>query len=279
MAEKLAYQSPKWEKEQQQDVKRYKQLKGLDPIIKNMEFVISSHKNKLPEERNYVRCYTSLQLKYRMLAERAYLRDNADSQAIHYTYLSGMAAIFSYLFDIQNPPIERNQTDQKDMVYDFSYGIYQLFAVQGSLPQCLAQVEHPEVQLFLGNFEKAVELLSITSSTYDSTKPYTVLMGDMGQSTVRAMADRDEKTLKDLLIRHIKAYRKQLLGYSTFIDSYSIAYIKLAHQYGMECDLDIIEIPKMFFDPEVCKRNTEEVKLPFFNDAVEQLKKLGVTWS
>lgn len=46
----------------------------------------------------------------------------------------------------------------------------------------------------------------------------------------------------------------------------------------MNCDLDIIEIPKIFFDNMTCGIDVTEVKLPFFDDAVEQLKKVGVNW-
>lgn len=32
--QKIAYKSFKWEKEKQKDIKRYADLKGLDPILK-----------------------------------------------------------------------------------------------------------------------------------------------------------------------------------------------------------------------------------------------------
>lgn len=279
MVQKLPYQSPKWEKEIQRDAKRYKQLKGLDPILHNMERTLSYEINKGPNEKNYVGCYTSLRLKYRMLAERSYLRNNRDFQAISYTYLSGIAAIFSYLFDIISPhPIKRDKTDQINMIYDFSYGLFQLFAVQGFLPQCLAALEHPEVQLLLGNFEQAVELLSSVSSTYTPQNPYTVLMSDRNQAILKAMAGKDEKTLNALLIDRVKAYRKQPLDYSTFIDAYSIAYIKLSNQFGMNCALDIIEVPKIFFE-DTYKIDIGEWKLPFFDEAVEQLHQQGFNWT
>jgi len=44
----------------------------------------------------------------------------------------------------------------------------------------------------------------------------------------------------------------------------------------MNCELNIIEIPKMFFDDTVCRIDGTEVKLPFYEDAVEQLKTFGM---
>lgn len=278
MRKDLDYQSSKWEKEKQKDIKRYRQLKGGNPILKNMELILSYEKNKSWEDINYVQCYTSLHLKYRILAERAYLQDNSDSQAIYYTYLSGLAGILSYLIDSINPTINRDKTDQENLLYAFSYSIVQFFAIQNNIPQCLGRIEHPYTQLFLGYYEKAVELLPYTSSTYDPTKPYTILMGDESRATVQAMAYKDENALNDLLIQHVKTYRKQPIDYSTFIDAYSTAYIKLAQQNGLKCGLDIIEIPKIFFDKDSCKISIEKAQLPFFNEAIKYLKTQGFEW-
>ncbi len=44
----------------------------------------------------------------------------------------------------------------------------------------------------------------------------------------------------------------------------------------MNCELNIIEIPKMFFDDTVCRIDVTEIKLPFYEDAVEQLKAFGI---
>ncbi len=79
--------------------------------------------------------------------------------------------------------------------------------------------------------------------------------------SIQAMTEKDEKTLNNQLVQHIKNERKWPVGYSIFVDAYSIAYIKLARLNNMNCGLDVIEVPKMFFD-----------------DAVEQLEKSGIIW-
>lgn len=278
MATKLAYQSSKWEKERQNNEKRYIADKGKFVAQASMESLIKRGLAQSADSRDYVRYYSSFSLKYKILAGRTYLRNNSDSQVIHYTYLSGMAAIFAYLFDIAHLAVNRDKTDQENMVKNFSYGLLQLFAVQNYLPQCLSSLEHPYVQMLLGNFEKAVELLPTTLSEYDAAQPYAVLMSDAGRLTVQAIAEKDEKALNNQLVQHIKNERKWPVGYSIFVDAYSIAYIKLARLNNMNCGLDVIEVPKMFFDDAACKIDISEIKLPFFDDAVEQLKKLGIFW-
>ena len=93
--------------------------------------------------------------------------------------------------------------------------------------------------------------------------PYAVLMSDAGRLAVQAMAEKDERTLNNLLVQHIKNERKWPVGYSIFVDAYSIAYIKLARLNNMNCGLDVIEVPKMFFDDAACKIDISEIKLPF----------------
>ena len=278
MATKLAYQPPKWEKELKKELQLFRQSKGQDITLINLQRILKEEE-EFPAMRNYQELYTNLQLKYRILAGSSYLRDNLDAHVVYYTYLAGMASVCAYLFNHMAPPENHNDTDQKNIGYDFSYGLFQLFAVQCSLPPCLSSFEHPYVQLLLGNFEQAVELLSTTLPTFDATQPYAVLMNDAQRLTVQAMAEKNEKLLTDQLVQQVKAYRKQPVGYSTFVDAYSIAYIKLAHMNNMSCNLDIIEIPEMFFDDTICKIDTSEIKLPFFDDALEQLKKLGFVWA
>lgn len=269
MAAKLAYQSSKWEKERQNNEKCYKECNGKYAAQTNMESVIKRGLAKSADSRDYVRYYSLFSLSYKILAGRTYLRNNSDSQVIHYTYLSGMAAIFAYLFDIAHPAVNRDKTDQENMVKNFSYGLLQLFAVQNYLPQCLSSLEHPYVQMLFGNFEKAVELLPTTLSEYDAAQPYAVLMSDAERLTVQAIAEKDEKALNNQLVQHIKNERKWPVGYSVFVDAYSIAYIKLARLNNMNCGLDVIEVPKMFFDDAACKIDISEIKLPFFDNAVE----------
>ena len=153
MAAKLDYQSPKWAKEQKRELQLFRQAKGQDITLLNLQRILKEEE-EFPAMRNYKELYTNLHLKYRILAGSSYLRNNSDTQVVHYTYLSGMAAVCAYLFSHATPSEKHNDTEQKNIVLDFSYGLLQLFAVRSSLPQCLSSLEHPYVQMLLGNFEQ-----------------------------------------------------------------------------------------------------------------------------
>lgn len=102
---------------------------------------------------------------------------------------------------------------------------------------------------------------TLSKMEYDAAHPYAVLMSDEACLTIQAMAEKDEKALNNRLVQHIKNERKWPVGYSVFVDAYSIAYLKLARLNHMDCELDVIEVPKMFFDETVCKIDTSETRL------------------
>ncbi len=118
MATKLAYQSPKWEKEQKKELQLFRQSKGQDITLINLQRILKEEE-EFPAMRNYQELYTNLQLKYRILAGSSYLRDNLDAHVVYYTYLSGMASICAYLFNHTAPSEKPNDTDQKilDMIF------------------------------------------------------------------------------------------------------------------------------------------------------------------
>ena len=58
MAAKLAYQSSKWEKERQNNEKRYKECNGKYAAQTNMESVIKRGLAKSADSRDYVRYYS-----------------------------------------------------------------------------------------------------------------------------------------------------------------------------------------------------------------------------
>lgn len=277
MAQKLDYCSPKWEKEQKRDLQCIRQLKGSDIAMNDLQRILRMGE-KISALQGYGKLYTDLHLNYRIVAGKTYLRDTMNEQSIQYTYLAGMSAVLAYLFYVSDLPQEQSNTDRQNVVLDFTFGVLQLYAVDQPLPPCIRHINNPYLQLLLENMDTTAALLSTIGSQFDPINPYTLWLDEMQKATIQSIIEKDAQSLQNLLVKRIKQYRKLPLGCSTLIDVYSIAMIKLAQQYGMDCDLDIIEIPKMFFDPQICKRNTEEVELPFFDNALEQLKKLGVTW-
>ena len=88
----------------------------------------------------------------------------------------------------------------------------------------------------------------------------------------------DEVSLKKRLIQRIKEDRKEPVDYFEIIDIYSTAMIKLAQKYGMDINIDVIEIPKLFFNQECCKIDISKIEVPFFEEALTVLKENGILW-
>lgn len=60
-----------------------------------------------------------------------------------------------------------------------------------------------------------------------------------------------------------------MVGYSTIIDIVSIALIKIAQKVGIEYKVDVVEIPKVFFD-ESYKIQKDRIRLPFYKEFIQE---------
>ncbi len=282
MAQGLVYQPPKWEKELSNKSKIWKKQDGKISAYYNMMALLTRNEQKDSAKRNYCGIYSTLHLQYHIIAGNLYLKNPDDIQCVTYCYLSGLAGIFAYLFDkavgekISKQQENSDITEMENAVKNFAFSILQLYAVNQPIPPYIKNINHLYISLFEGDFEKTRSLLSETGSEFDLSNPNKLWISEIERSIIQAIISKDDNALYKSLIQHIKKYRKWPVGYSTFIDICSIAYIKLARQYGMNCELNIIEIPKMFFDDTVCRIDVKEIKLPFYKDAVEQLKTFGI---
>lgn len=282
MAQGLVYQPPKWEKELRNKAKVWKKQDGKISAYYNMMALLARNERKESAQRDYRRIYSNLHLEYHMIAGNLYLKNPDDIQCVTYCYLSGLAGIFAYLFDhAVGEKISKQQqnldiTEMEHAVKDFACSILQLYAVNQPIPPYMKHINHLYISLFEGDFEKTRSLLSKTGTEFDCSNPDQLWISETERSIIQAILCKDDNALYKSLVQHIKNYRKWPVGYSTFIDIRSIAYIKLARQYGMNCELNIIEIPNMFFDDTICRIDVTEMKLPFYEDAVEQLKTFGI---
>jgi len=279
MAQKLAYQSPKWEKELKNKTKAWGKQNGQMSAYTNLMALLKRNEQKESIQRDYRRIYSHIHLSYKIIAGNLYLKDPDDVQCVEYCYLSGLAGIFAYLFNFEDVLEQRENediTEMKNSVKDFAFSLLQLYAVKQTTLPCVKDMRHLYISLFAGDMEKAHSLLLETETEFDLRNPTKLWIDEIERSTIQAIISKDENALYKSLIQHVKNYRKWPVGYSTFIDIYSVAYTKLAHQYRMKCELDIIEVPKMFFDDRICRIDTMEFKLPFYEDAVDQLKSLGI---
>lgn len=63
-----------------------------------------------------------------------------------------------------------------------------------------------------------------------------------------AIAHEDEKLLNKYMEKRIKMLRRQARLSTTTFDSWGLALIKLAHQRGIQCNLNVIELPYQLLD-------------------------------
>jgi len=282
MAQGLVYQPLKWEKELSNKAKVWKKQDGKISAYYNMMALLARNEQKDSAQRNYRGIYSNLHLQYHIIAGNLYLKNPNDIQCINYCYLSGLAGVFAYLFhNAAGEKISKRQqnsdiTEMENAAKDFAFSILQLYAVNQPIPPYVKNINHLYISLFEGDFEKTRSLLSETGSEFDLSNPNKLWISEIERSIIQAIIGKNDKALYKSLIQYIKNYRKLPVGYSTFIDICSIAYMKLARKYGMNCELNIIEIPKMFFDDTLCRIDVAKINLPFYEDAVEQLKTFGI---
>lgn len=269
MRKNLKYQSSRWEKEKKEDAKILRQV-GYDITLNNLQKLLEKEKT-FSGSRNYRSLYTNLHLKYRILAGNAYLRNPTDQQCIKYTYLSGVSALLAYLFYISNSPENLHETDMEDILSDFTLGILQLYSVNQPLPACIHDIDNPYIPLLLGNIDRVISLLNKLDSHFNLSAPYQFWISESERAIIQSIINRDSQTMEDLLVQYIRQYRNVPLGYSKFIDIYSIAFIKLSHTLGMNCCINIIEIPSFFFEP-TCKIDPLKIQVPFYEEAKKVLE-------
>lgn len=76
-----------------------------------------------------------------------------------------------------------------------------------------------------------------------------------------AMLTKNEIAFNNALKYRIKKYRRYTYDYSIFLDTCSVAMIKLAPKFGISHDFSIAEIPDYFLDENV-HVDKEKYKLP-----------------
>ena len=90
-----------------------------------------------------------------------------------------------------------------------------------------------------------------------------------------AIIEKNEKAFNEELQKRIKRYRRNAVGYATEIDYISIALIKMAKKAGINYTVDVIEIPRLFFD-ESYQINKEQIKFKCMDGVMEVLKKWDI---
>lgn len=260
---KLDYKSKKWDKE----------LKNLEEVMKstNGTFVEFNNINALgdfnilPDQRKYLGYLSSCVQNYYLIACDYYIMDNLDYRSIDYIYLSGISGI---LADRLGKVADQNKYQYK-RISETELSLYELIATDEIEIDFFKDKDSVIYHVYYGNYDKAESLLQ--SIEMDDSIEEGCLYDTIEYLKVIYMAiiARNEELFNDELAKRIRKYRKNMVGYTTIIDVISIALIKMARKAEINYHLDVIEIPKIFFDNKY-QIDKDKVKPQFYEEALEQ---------
>ncbi|MBP3604094.1 MAG: hypothetical protein J6J79_08105 [Lachnospiraceae bacterium] len=273
----LVYKHKKWDKQLQIDEKMWKELGGFSSV-NNLNGVIKVQQLKTPVDRNYQLLYSACSIFYASTAKSYYLRNTEDLQSLYYTYLSSRSAILERLFASLYIRKGRKIFDAQDGIDQFDYHILQTIAIGQPLPKCIQGIDNIYIQLLNKDVQNVEKYLKSREDKAGSENIFGNKLSEIECKDIQMILQGDKVSLRNRLIQRIKEYRKEPIDYFEIIDIYATAMLKLARKYGMDIDIDVIEIPKLFFDKERCKINQAEIEVPFFEDALEVLKENGISW-
>lgn len=239
---KVEYKSSKWDKEM-------KRLNDARKACRNDYYINTRYvydKFKKAEYKDYIWLYGCFVTGFQIIA-RYHLVDKSYQQVINSTFLSARSWL---LFkDFVEKGINTSATFVTDELAGYEHTVCKLIAIDQ-----------------LKNFDKETEN-SITANLFNKNEAKAKLMideipdgGEKKESVYytnpiflkeayKAILNKDTEKFNDALIKRIKRYRKNMVGYSTIIDYVSIALIKIAQSCGMEKVIDIVEMPECFWEP------------------------------
>lgn len=264
----LLYRHRKWDKQLRQDEKIWKELGGF-ASVHNLNGVIKEQQLKPPADRNYQLLYSCCSLYCDLTARNYYLRDTKDPQSLYYTYLSGKSAVLERLFASLYVRKEGKLLDARESIEEFDYHILQMIAIGQPLPKCVQGMDNIYIQLLDKDVQSVENQLINRKDEAGAENEW---------KDIRMILQGDTVSLKKRLKQRIKEDRKQPVDYFRIIDIYAAAMIKLARKYGMDLNIDVIEIPKLFFDEERCKIDQSQIEVPFGEEALAVLKENGISW-
>lgn len=261
---KLDYESKKWIKEVDKFNKFKKEVGGRF----NKNELATIDKFLKSQNKDYLRLYSRLSGTYERIATYLYLEDLNNKKCIDYTYLSGIALIhtkkmYDYGINTEKGTIVEN------CIQEIDFALYEMIACDEVNVPYLKEDDNNLISLVLHQkYEKAKEILcELPNDVDDSNEVYYISTIFLKQIYL-AIINHDERMFNEELVKRIKKYRKNMVGYSTIIDIVSIALIKMAKLAGIKCTIDVIEIPKIFFD-ETYVVDKETTKLPFYDEFLE----------
>lgn len=273
----LVYKHKKWDKQLQADERICKELGGV-PSINNLNGLIEEQQLKDSVERNYQMFYSASGTFYASIARNYYLRDIKDLQSLYSVYLSGRSTILERLFATFYTNQGRKIFEEQRGIERFDHCILQMIAIGQPLPKCIQGIDNIYIQLLNKNVDGVKRHFENKKDREKLRNLYGNQISETGCLDIQMILQGDQAALRKRLIQRIKEDRKEPIDYFEIIDIYSTALIKLARIYGMDIDIDVIEIPKLFFNEECCKIDKSKIEVPFFEEALVVLKDNGILW-
>lgn len=263
---KIEYQGKKWGKEIIKFQKFKKSVKGR--FDNNENFVIKQFQET--NNKDFLRLYNHLSGVYERMSTYYYLDDINSDKIINYTYLSGMAMLISACLHKNGARTQFDEVVKNSIEQNTDYALFQLIAVaEMELPYVSLEENNLIMLMYHQKYEQAKLLLEKIPDNPDESYEIYYINPENLQNIYMAIIEHDEKRFNEELVRRIKKYRKNMVGYSTIIDIVSVALIKIAEREGLHCMIDVIEIPKQFFD-KTCAIDKKEVKLPYYDEFLKE---------
>lgn len=257
----LDYQNKKWTKEVAEFNKYKKEVGG----IYNRNELHAINMFLKSQNKDYLRLYSRLFSTYRVIAMNLYLEGLNNKKCKDYSYLSGIALILSKIMYDNGIRTEHNNIIE-NCIQELDFALYEMISCDEVNVPFLKEDDNNLISLVLHQkYEKAKEILCELPDDVDESKEVYYVSPVFLKKIYLAIINHDEKLFNNELAKRIEKYRRNMVGYSTIIDIVSIALIKMAKLAGIECTIDVIEIPKVFFD-ESYIIDKDSIKLPFFDE-------------
>lgn len=116
----------------------------------------------------------------------------------------------------------------------------------------------PVISLVLASeYDKARTFLEdLDIKTDDSQEPFYIHISFL-KDIYLAMLDRNEDKFNELLSKRISKYRRRPASYQPYVDTTSVALIKMAKKLGVQCKFSVEEIPEYFLTTRASIKNAD----------------------
>lgn len=255
---KLEYKSKKWDKEIKQ-LKEYSSSLNND-YLNNIKSIITKFDKK--EKKDYCWLYGCLSLEYETIAHR-YFADENMGEVLSYTYLSAVALLT--LKKLYENHVETHYRNIDNRLSNIEYAVCKLISVDCCEVVRTCCSDTIMGSLLAGDVKKASHFLDHLADQGEPSEDIYYNAPIFLKPIYTALLEKDEKAFVDAIANRVKKYRKNMIGYSTIIDYTSIALIKLAAKYEINCTVDIVEIPQLFFET-IDLESQNSLSLPRYED-------------